>query len=54
MLRTSVAGLQGFPAGTRAIYIAQIDRLVLANIPDPIAARTQLGVAQAQPLQAGL
>lgn len=54
MLRTSVASLQGLSAGTRVISVAQIDRLVLANNPDLVAARTQLGVAQAQVLQARL
>lgn len=54
MLRTSVASLRGLPAGTPAISNAQIDRLVLANNPDLVAARTQLGIAQAQLLQAGL
>ncbi len=54
MLRTSVASLQGLSPGTRAISVAQIDRLVLANNPALVAARTQLGVAQAQVLQARL
>ncbi|MBU69641.1 MAG: transporter [Cupriavidus sp.] len=54
MLQTRVASLHGHPAGTHAFTIAQIDRLVLDNNPDLMAARTQLGVAQAQILQASL
>lgn len=53
-LSSSIGTLRAAPSKLHPLSIAEVDRLVLANNPDLVAARSQLGVSRAQVELAGI